>query len=150
MKCKEGKTRPCGKGCRAIGKPCGKDPPPPGTVTINGRKCKPGVTRPCGKSCRSVCKPCKKDNTPGIPCDPPGRPVVRRPRGGRRYDEFDVELGYQRAMRVLGPIDAAEAAQSERERQLLMAASTPAAQSRRPLRADPRIVYTKRKRTGVI
>jgi hypothetical protein len=108
MKCKEGKTYPCGKGCRAIGKPCGKNPnpPPPGTVTSTGRKCKPGVTRVCGKSCRSVCKPCKKDNTPGIPCDD-GQPRRQVRRRRRVVDEFDAELGYQRAMRALEPDEEA-------------------------------------------
>lgn len=80
MGCNLLKTRPCGRGCRSLLKPCkidGTPGTPKGVIprrvaadmTVKSgerRKCKPGKTRPCGKSCRSIYKPCKVDGTPGV------------------------------------------------------------------------------------
>lgn len=81
MVCNIQKTRPCGKGCRSLSKPCKIDGTPGvpresilGRVTtamtvkpVTGkRKCRVGKTRPCGKTCRSIYKPCKIDGTPGV------------------------------------------------------------------------------------
>lgn len=97
MVCNILKTRPCGKGCRSLFKPCKADGTPGFprgsilggatnmTVRLGRRiKCKPGKTRPCGKSCRSIYKPCKADGTQGVvnpnklPVDKPFEPDSRK------------------------------------------------------------------------